>query len=166
MVSRESTESTKSAPKRWLFAWCSHRKQIGQKLTSGLVFFYYLYNPIIYNAKVTCIWIPRYLQNLSGVPKQSSCWSPLLYISQCQGVFTIPFIFSILEYFTDAEKKKKQLKYFSCLQSFSRCVKGSPTIGDTLLSPQFLLTKAAEGAKLPPICRFHTELTVSAPIPF
>ena len=68
-------------------------------------FFYYLYNPIIYNAKVTCIWIPRYLQNVSGVPKQSSCWSPLLYISQCQGVFTIPFIFSILEYFTDAEKK-------------------------------------------------------------
>ena len=134
MVSRESTESTKSAPKRWLFAWCSHRKQIGQKLTSSLVFFYYLYNPIIYNAKVTCIWIPRYLQNLSGVPKQSSCWSPLLYISQCQGVFTIPFIFSILEYFTDAEKKIV-IKILSCLQSFSRCVKGSPAIGDTLLAP-------------------------------
>ena len=31
---------------------------------------------------------------------------------------------------------------------------------------QFLVTKAAEGAKLPPICRFHTDLTVSAPIPF
>ena len=39
-------------------------------------------------------------------------------------------------------------------------------VDKTQKTRQFLLTKAAEGAKLPPICRFHIELTVSAPIPF
>ena len=39
-------------------------------------------------------------------------------------------------------------------------------VDKTQKTRQFLLTKDAEAAKLPPICRFHTVLTVSAPILF
>ena len=70
-------------------------------------------------------------------------------------------------------------RYFSSLRRFaslnetlqnhektSRFSLSQVAVDKTQKTRQFLLTKAAEGAKLPPIRRFHTELTVSAPIPF